>query len=480
MTTRRPNIVLLLQDQLRWDVAADRGVATPALDRLRAEGLTFEQSYTPTSICSAARASLFTGVYAHRHGVLNNVTGPESVARNPPRDLPTTAELLKAAGYRTGHVGKWHVGLTDGPAARGFDVELAGDGLVGAEDRFEDYRRRWSGAADATVYTRYPPKGERAARFRPFSFPMYATDSVPEDVTLAAAVADAGVELLESLATSPEDSPFFLVVSFIDPHWPNILPEPWASMYDPAAIKPWASFDDDFEGKPRANQAGLEHFGVADLAWDDWAPVVAHYFGAVTYTDHHMGRVIDALDATGAAADTLVVASADHGDMCGGHRQFNKGPLMYEDTYRIPLVARWPGTVERGRSTAGLASLVDLTPTLVEAGGGSLPAEVHGRSLVPVLKGEADSVRDALLCEFHGDEFGLYSQRMIRRGPHKLVFNPNDVRELYDLSSDPAELHNLAYDPAFAELRQDLEGNLLELMEESGDPLLRMSVNSLG
>ena len=481
MPGARPNVLLLLQDQLRADVTTADGISTPGMDRLRAEGLTFDQAYTPTGICSPARASLHTGLYAHTHGVLNNVTGPEAVSANLPRAVPTVAEMLRAAGYRTGHAGKWHVSLDDPPASRGFDVDVAGDGMVTGDDRFADYVERWAAPGATTVTTRFPAPGPRAARFQRRPFPMYSTDPVPVHGTLAAGVCEAGEAVLRSFATGPEaNRPFFLVVSFVDPHWPNVLPEPWASMYDPSTIAPWSSFEDTFEGKPRTNQAGLEHFGVADFTWADWAPFVAHYLGGVTYADVHVQRLLGCLDELGLTDDTVVIASADHGDLAGSHRQFNKGPLMYEETYRVPLVVRWPGRVAPGSTSEGLASLVDLTPTIAEIATADPPADIHGRSLVPVLTGDTTSVRDALLCEFHGDELGLYSQRMIRRGSHKLVYNPNDLRELYDLSTDPAELHNLAYDQAHLTLRLDLEANLLELMDETADPLLRMSTNILG
>ena len=440
--------------------------------------MAFSRAYTPTAICSAARASLYTGVYAHRHGVLNNVTGPEAVRTNPSHDLPTAAEMLKGAGYHTGHVGKWHVALDDAPAARGFIDDRAGDAMVTDDDRFEDYRNRWGAPGPTTVTTRYPEPGLRASKYARFRFPMYATDTVAQDATLANAVHEEADVLLQSYATTSE--PFFLVASFIDPHWPNVLPDPWASMYDPADIAPWPNFNDSFEGKPRTNAAGLEHFGVGHLTWDDWAPFVAHYLGAVSYTDHFVAKLLTRLDSLGLTDSTVVMASADHGDMAGSHRQFNKGPLMYEEVYRIPLMVRWPGVVAPGSTSNGLASLIDLTPTLADIAGAPVPDGLHGRNLTPVLRGEVDAVREALMCEYHGDEFGLYSQRMIRRDQYKLVYNPNDVRELYDLDNDPHELRNLAYEPDCAELRQDLEGHLVELMEESADPLFRFGSSILG
>jgi arylsulfatase A-like enzyme len=152
---------------------------------------------------------------------------------------------------------------------------------------------------------------------------------------------------------------------------------------------------------------------------------------------------------------------------------------MYEEVYRLPFIWRGPG-VQAGVSTDALASHVDVLPTVLEASDGPWPEQLHGCSLMPVLAGDTDGWRESLMSEFHGDEFGLCSQRMLRWGRYKLVYNPNDVRELYDLDADPWELANLALDPSHDALRRDLEARLLELMQETDDSLRYWAVNTLG
>ncbi len=479
MSRKPPNVLLVVSDQLRYDAIHTPLAQTPRFDRLRAQGFTSHQHYTPLGICSPARASLFTGLYPHSNGVLNNMNNPDQLAKRLSVDVPTLAEMLSDAGYRTGYVGKWHLGHDAQPETRGFDDSRMPDLQLRFGPEFDDYWAKIELDHPDSVLTRYPEPGPRfLKRFERLDFPMYATGSVDENVTPGLAVQRNAAELLTEYAAS--DEPFFLTACTFEPHWPNVLPEPYASMYDAASIEPWANYADDFAGKPGANAAGLEHFGVADFTWDDWAPLVAHYLGAVSFVDDLTGRLIDHLDQLGLADDTIVIVTTDHGDMTGSHRQFNKGPLMYEEVYRIPFVVRWPGVARPGSESAQLTSHLDVLPTILAAAGVSPPAGLHGRDLGPLLRGDDVEWREALMCEFHGDEFGLCSQRMIRRDNYKLVFNSNDVRELYDLDADPAEMTNLAYDPAYLDLRKDLEANLLELMHDSEDSLRAFVVNCLG
>jgi arylsulfatase A-like enzyme len=175
-----------------------------------------------------------------------------------------------------------------------------------------------------------------------------------------------------------------------------------------------------------------------------------------------------------------VLHASDHGDFTGGHRQFNKGPLMYEDTYRIPLQARWPGEIEAGSVCEEFVSLHDLMPTFLDLAGVE-PPDVDGRSIRPLLEGEVpESWPDAHFAEYHGDEFGLYSQRMLRAKRYKYVHNGPDRNELYDLEADPHELHNLIDHPGYEDVRADLETRLLERMRGTDDPLARWSANVLG
>jgi arylsulfatase A-like enzyme len=144
---------------------------------------------------------------------------------------------------------------------------------------------------------------------------------------------------------------------------------------------------------------------------------------------------------------------------------------MYEDTYRIPLVIRWPGVTAPGTVRDEFVSLIDLMPTFLELAGVEVPDAVDGRSLWPLLSGEADSWREAVFAEYHGDEFGLYSQRMVRADRYKFVYNTPDRNELYDLETDPAELHNLIDHPEYQVIRRAHERHLGEWMASTGDPI---------
>lgn len=480
MAPDRPNFLLIIQDQLRYDVATDPTLAdTPTLDRLGREGLLFERYYTPLGICSPARAALLTGRYPHATGVLNNFNGTDALARNLARTVPTVAESLRAVGYQTGYVGKWHLGIDDGPEVRGFaDVRMT-DKDLGEDPRFDEAWDRFRKNRPEAIMTRYPPAHPRLDSNHPrIPFPIYSASAVPDSATPARAVQQSTAELLRGYAR--DDRPFLLLASFIEPHWPNVLPEPYASRYDPTRIQPWPNFADSFEGKPRTNQAGLEHFGVTDFTWQDWREIVARYFGAVSYADALTGELVDLLGELGLAQNTILIVTTDHGDMAGAHRQFNKGPLMYEEVYHIPFFLRWPGQVAGGSRSDRLVSHIDVTPTLLAAAGLPPDPDWHGQSLLPLLRGEDTGWRESLISQFHGDEFGLYSQRMIRQGDFKLVYNPNDLRELYDLATDPYEMHNLAYEPTRAQLRRDLEAELLEQMHATGDPLRLWATNTLG
>ena len=187
--------------------------------------------------------------------------------------------------------------------------------------------------------------------------------------------------------------------------------------------------------------------------------------------DGALWGVLAALERTGHAGDTIVVVTADHGDMLGNHRLFNKGFHMYEETHRVPLLIAGPG-IERGAAAAAFANLVDLAPTLLELAAAKPLADADGRSLVPLLAGRTPADwPDDVFAEFHGYETTLYSTRMIRTANWKYVYNPATEDELYDLRSDPGELHNLAGLLAFGHVLRRMKERLVARMRATGDGL---------
>ncbi|MDS0258884.1 sulfatase-like hydrolase/transferase [Haloarcula sp. S1CR25-12] len=475
--TDRPNVLLLLTDQERHDLLAPDGIPaeTDAIDGLAADGVRFTNAYTPISICSSARASLLSGRYPHRHGVLNNVHERDAVRADLPEDVPTFGTALREAGYENAYVGKWHVGRHKTPEDFGFDY-------VGGSDQHHDAHLESGLAAHQRDLGVDPdavePEDAIYAEFPDSRDLLGATLPIPPAATRSYYNAELTIQRLERLADA--DGPFFHRVDFQGPHHPYLVPEPYASMYDPEELGAWPSYAETFDGKPQVQENYRSYRGVEDLTWEDWATLRALYMGFMHHIDDQIGRILDALEEFGVADDTVVVHASDHGDFTGGHRQWNKGPFMYDDTYRIPLVVRGPGVAGRGRLCDDLVSLMDLMPTFLELADAPVPEDIDARSLWPTLRGEETDAREAVFAEYHGDEMGFHSQRMIRTERYKYVFNAPDVDELYDLDADPHELQNLVDHPDYRDVRARLRDRLAEWMRETEDPIAEFTTRHLG
>ncbi len=443
------NIVLIHSDQHRYDCVGANGhplVRTPNLDRLASEGVNFSHAFCPIPLCMPTRASMLCGQWPTEHLQIANT---DTEAPRPLRaGLPTFSQLLRDAGYHLGYVGKWHVDPERDPLEFGFCEYVP-----------EWHYARWRREAGL-------PDRPRTNRW----FGEVDPHIEPEQSKLAWG-ADRLIGMLESC--SEEDGPFFLRWDPSEPHLPNVLPEPYASMYPPGRIEPWSGFADTFEGKPYIQAQQLRTWGIADWTWDDWAPIVSRYLGEISLLDAQVGRVMDALDGLGLAQDTLLIYTADHGDMCGSHRMVDKHYVMYDDVVRVPLIATWPTSAPAGRvCDAFVSSAIDLASTFCELGGVAIPDTFRGQSLVPLLRGETSNGREDIFATYHGNQFGLYSQRMVRDRRWKYVWNATAEDELYDLDSDPAELRNLATAPAASAELARLRRRLVEWMEATNDRLL--------
>jgi len=469
MSASRPNVLLLLTDQERADLVAPDGlpVETPNIDRLRQQGMWFSSAYTPTSICTSARASLLTGRYPHAHGLLNNSHEADAIRTDLPEGLPTLGELLADSGYTNTYLGKWHVSHNHTPGDFGFRYFGGSDyHHDNFEVAFEHYRESHGIRVPETdvedrIYTGTGDDGTLVA----------GTDPVPVEASRPYFLAERTINALERWVDDNRQ-PCFHRTDFLGPHHPYVVPEPYASMYDPSEIEPWGNYAETFDGKPRVHEQYLQYRGVEGFDWETWAEAVAKYFGFMTLIDDQIGRVLDALDELGLAEETAVVHTTDHGDLTGSHRLFNKGPMMYEETYRIPLVVRWPGVVEPGSRSEAFVRLQDLMPTFLEWAEVEVPDGLHARSIQPLLRGETPADwPDSVYAQYHGDEFGLYSQRFVRTTRYKFVYNGPDCNELYDLVADPHELQNLVDHPAYADVRADMARRLVDWMDRVDDSL---------
>ncbi len=460
------NILFLMTDQHSTSAIGCYGnhtVRTPALDALAAGGTRFSDAFTPTAICTPARASLLTGAAPFRHKLLANYERNVGYLEDLAADQFTFSGALSAAGWQLGLLGKWHGGVRRTAADYGF----AGPNLPG-----------WHNPVDHPDYLAYlaehhlPPYriSDKIRGTSPNGGPgnlMAARLHQPVAATFEHYLATRTIQMLERFAADQPGRPFYLATHFFGPHLPYIVPDEFFDRYDPADIELPASVAETFDHKPPVQRNYSDHWAFDTVPEEVSRKLVAVYWGYVEMIDAEMGRILDALDRLGLRERTSVLMTADHGEFTGAHRLHDKGPAMYDDIYRIPLLARIPG-LPVGQLREEFVGLTDVTATILDLAGLSAELAVDGRSLLPLVAGQHPQWRSTVLAEFHGHHFP-YPQRMVRTRTHKLVVNPESVNELYDLVADPDELVNRIDDPGSSQIRRTLMAELYRQLRERGD-----------
>ncbi len=454
-----PNMILLMTDQQQARACCREGFAldtTPCQDRLAAEGVWFDHGYTTAPICLPARVSMMTGRFPSAHQCQTNQQYDFRAADNLP-------ELLRRGGYATALVGKNHSHL----GVNNFDhyFELSHHGSHGQDSRHS----RGEADADAYLASLRHGVGMEAA-------PMSVECTPP-----ARAVAEA-CRWIDTI----DGQPFFVWLSIPEPHNPYYVPEPYFSLFSPADLPPVIATAEQGAAKGYVYRLlqKLEHLGMPDIdqRMDRYR---ANYYGMLRLIDHQVARLLDHLTTHNRRDDTLIIYVSDHGDYVGDYGLMRKGAGVSESLMRIPFICSGAGVTKQGRSDAHV-SLVDVLPTLCEAAGLPLPADVQGRSLWPLLRGETysraefasvlaeqgfggrrwsgeddfDPARWSANCPIHFHELNPMVQsgaaRMLRCGDWKLVLHESGEGELYNLGGDPAELNNRFDDPRCAVTRAEM------------------------
>jgi N-acetylglucosamine-6-sulfatase len=424
-TGRRPNVMFIIVDDLRYNALGCMGhpfLKTPNIDRIAAEGARFQNFFVPTSLCSPSRGSFLTGQYAHKTGVRRN--DDDSVLSHK---LITFPLLLQRAGYESGYVGKWHMGKDDTPRP-GFD--------------------RWVGMKGQGTYA----NPELNIDGKQVKTQGYVTDILT----------DYAVEFIKK----PHDKPFVLYLAHKAVHSDFTPAERHRSMFADQQVIRSPSAADTLEGKPafqhQPPRAKDEDPGLKDK-------VVLNQLRCILAIDEGVGRLFKALEETGQLDNTLVIFTSDNGFLWGEHRLGNK-MAAYEESIRIPMLMRYPKLIRAGSTPDQMALNIDIAPTLLDVGGVEIPANMHGRSLVPVLTGQAGDWRKSFLLEYFDPpraRVSGYQGVRSERWKYIAYSELQGADELYDLHADPLEMKNLINDPKATIALEQMKAELARLLRET-------------
>ncbi len=435
---KKRNVIFILSDDHRYDYMSFMGnppfLKTPNMDRMAREGAHLENAFVSTSLCSPSRASILTGMYAHKHKVVDNQSPVND-------DLLYFPQYLQEAGYETAFMGKWHMGEKQGNdmPRKGFDkwISFKGQGeYFDPELNIDGKRIRKKGYITEILTD-------------------YALDWLKKD----------------------RDKPFFLYLSHKAVH-AMFKPSPkYKGKYDNEKVPHPASMADtpeNYEGKPlwvrlqRHSWHGVDYMYYNQIDFDEY---VRRYCETLLSLDDSIGRILDYLDESGLAEDTVVFYMGDNGLMMGEHGLIDKRQ-MYEESIRVPFLAYAPGLIKPGTKIPQMIQNIDVAPTILDIAGVEKPAQMDGRSFLPLLKGENPAWRDRIYYEYYWERAFPMTPTMfgIRTDRYKYIYYWGvwDTEEFYDLKNDPHEMHNLINEPQYQELIQQLYNDLFTWLEKSG------------
>ncbi len=493
----RKNVLLITSDQQHWYTMGflNPEVQTPNLDRLAKMGTYFNRAYTVNPTCTPTRCSWIAGTYPSQHGAY-------SLGTKMMEDVPTVGEEFTKAGYRTGLVGKAHfqplLSTEEYPSLEAYpylhdlefwknynkpfygfrDYALArnhtDESHVGQHyalwmiekgyDNWRDYFRASPSCytIEGDAYTQSPHEPR---------VPGQAWE-IPEEIHYNTWIADQTNKFMEEYKSNNEN--FFLWASFFDPHPQYMVPEPYASMYDPAKVTVPEMADNEFDDMP-------PHFAMTqdpDADWDSYrtdegsnalhgagchlssrevkAKNIATMYGMMTMLDKYVGVILDKLEELGLIEDTLVVFTTDHGDFLGHHGLNAKAIHHYEDLVKVPLIVSMPGVVPQNKFSDSLQSTVDLAPTMLAFAGLPVPRYMTGLNEKPVWNGEKATIRDHVIVENRHNPTTMNLKTYIDKRYKLTIYYNQPYGELFDLQEDPDELKNLWDVPECQDLKKDL------------------------
>lgn len=426
-----PNILMIMADQWRWDYIGCAGadfLNTPNIDKLASEGLMFSECTCNSPLCAPSRSALASGMRIRRTGVLHNRFV------YPVNHIPTYYQALRNFGYRVGCAGK--VDLHKAVSWFGKNGDIPFMYQLGFTDPFEAEGKQTIRNIQGP-YTNYLEEKGLYKKLRD-DYSMrdkkpryYSGDSVLKEEDFEDGwIGRLSCEWLEKVS---RESPWHFFVSFVGPHNPWDPPTNYADKHRNAKVP--EPIYDELEGKP-LYQKRLQRIEGATM--NELLDVRRQYCAMIELIDNYVGRMVEILKKRNIYDNTLIILCADHGEMLGDHGMYYKS-VPYDPSIRIPLIIRGPGVEIRGKNNA-LVQLFDLYPTILETAGIEIPNYIDAKSLVPILSGKEEKIRDFQFVELYSS--GINYQ-MVCDGRFKLIVNTFENNEMYDKKNDPYELHNI-------------------------------------
>lgn len=481
MPETKTNILFISTDQQHWSAMGylNPEVHTPNLDRLVKRGTTFHRSYTVNPTCTPTRSSWITGLYPSQHGAY-------SLGTKLMEHIPTIGDYLQEGGYHTALVGKAHFQpLRDTEAY----TSLESYPILHDLDFWRDFQGPFYGFQHVELARNHTDESHAGQHYalwmeekgysdwRKYFLPGHdklqpgQSWEIPEEIHYNTWIAERTNALMEQY--SQDDQPFFLWASFFDPHPQYMVPEPYASMYDPEKVTVPAFKAGEFDDKPPyfklAHQQNPDfsefyepdgnaiHGSGSHLRSEETkAKNIATMYGMMTMLDVYIGKILDRLDQLGLTENTLVCFTSDHGDLWGQHGLVAKAIHHYEDLLRVPLVVSMPGIIPQGVVSEALQSTLDLPQTFLSFAGPPIPRNMTGVDEKPVWTGEVESIRDHVMVENQHQPTTMNMRTFINQRYKITVHYNQPYGELYDLQEDPGELVNLWDDPGNQDLKQGL------------------------
>ncbi len=443
MSIHKKQIILLMTDATRQDMVGCYGnpqMHTPNLDNLAENGIRFQNAYTCQPVCGPARSALFTGLYPHSNG---------SLANNIPlgANVKTIGQRLSDNGIHTAYIGKWHLDGSDyfglGSCPDGWDSEYWYDMRCYLEELTEEER----------IISR-----RSDTRFQ----------NISADFTYGHRCADRAIDFLQKYG----EEEFFLTVSLDEPHDPGLCPEPYASMFNDYEFPKSPNVWDTLEGKPQ-----YQKYWAGESLKKDRDAIklkVPGFFGCNAFADSEIGRVLACIHEY--APDALILYTSDHGDGLESHCLNAKGPVIYNEIARIPLLIAGPD-IPKGLVNTNPVSHINIPSLILEYMGIPIPKCFEGKSLLPEVYNPQIRTNDYIVTEFtryeidHDGFGGIQMMRAIYDGRYKLAIHLLDtIDEFYDQETDPYEMKNQIWNNDYDTEKVRLHQLLLDWMNTTRDP----------